>query len=714
MHGVERPMTKRAALPSYLTAALALLALLTLPAAARGQWAQDASNNIHNTNTGNVGVGTGASAPAGKLEVRQIGNTGLYATLLLSFGANEDTFIRGGSSAAVIHIGDLTATTSKLLLMENGGIVGIGTTSPGILNGLDFSGYIHLHIKSTTTTSRFLAIDSAASNSGIVLNDSSQAADNRIWTMSQAAGNGKLTFSTYTDVGTPTHRLVIDRSGNVGIGTAIPTRKLDLAGDVGGLSFEAGSGSPNSGVIRFGDSSGWKLHFGRSRDSIGGALNAGTSGVLMTIQDNGNVGVGNVAPGYRLDVQGGQVNASGGLCIAGDCRAAWSQVATNPSQWTTTSGSDIYYNTGNVGLGTSPSAARLHLYSPGNTYLRIGAPLAYQSSIAFNDDTYGQDIVLYRPDGTRNFSVWTASAGQTLNVMQAGNVGIGTSTPSTSYKLDVAGRVNGTGLCIAGDCKTAWSQVGGGSASNVAAVNVSAGQFGASVGGGNFSFPASVGVGTPNPAGRFEVAGGSIFLGDMGNAGWGNMVVRGRVFSANNNIHLSPPGGSTVFINSDYREAGGATGLVNLNVSGNITGGTINATYQDVAEWVPSTQRLSAGTVVVLDVAHSNHVLASTTSYDTAVAGVVSERPGISLGESGEGKVLVATTGRVKVRADATRAPIHVGDLLVTSDTEGLAMRSEPVVVGGRKMHAPGTIIGKALEPLESGRAEILVLLSLQ
>jgi hypothetical protein len=41
-------------------------------------------------------------------------------------------------------------------------------------------------------------------------------------------------------------------------------------------------------------------------------------------------------------------------------------------------------------------------------------------------------------------------------------------------------------------------------------------------------------------------------------------------------------------------------------------------------------------------------------------------------------------------------------------------MRSEPIEVGGRKMHAPGTIIGKALEPLESGTGEILVLLSLQ
>jgi hypothetical protein len=107
-------------------------------------------------------------------------------------------------------------------------------------------------------------------------------------------------------------------------------------------------------------------------------------------------------------------------------------------------------------------------------------------------------------------------------------------------------------------------------------------------------------------------------------------------------------------------------------------------------------------------------VLASKGSYDTAVAGVISEKPGLSLGDAGEGKVLVATTGRVKVRVDATRAPIKIGDLIVTSDAEGVAMKSEPFVVGGRRIHAPGTIIGKALEPLAGGTGEILVLLSLQ
>jgi len=50
----------------------------------------------------------------------------------------------------------------------------------------------------------------------------------------------------------------------------------------------------------------------------------------------------------------------------------------------------------------------------------------------------------------------------------------------------------------------------------------------------------------------------------------------------------------------------------------------------------------------------------------------------------------------------------------VTGDAEGVAMRSEPVTLGARQFHAPGTIIGKALEPLEKGMGEILVLLSLQ
>jgi hypothetical protein len=36
------------------------------------------------------------------------------------------------------------------------------------------------------------------------------------------------------------------------------------------------------------------------------------------------------------------------------------------------------------------------------------------------------------------------------------------------------------------------------------------------------------------------------------------------------------------------------------------------------------------------------------------------------------------------------------------------------MMINGRPFHSPGTLIGKALEPLEKGTGEILVLLSLQ
>jgi hypothetical protein len=142
--------------------------------------------------------------------------------------------------------------------------------------------------------------------------------------------------------------------------------------------------------------------------------------------------------------------------------------------------------------------------------------------------------------------------------------------------------------------------------------------------------------------------------------------------------------------------------------------GNLAAKYQDVAEWVPSISDLEAGMVVVVDRLRSNGVIASHTPYDTTVAGVVSAQPGLILGESGANKEQIATSGRVRVKVDATTNPIQRGDLLVTSARAGYAMKSVPVDINGVTFHRPGTIIGKALEPLEKGEGEILVLLSLQ
>src|SRR5207253_6647007 len=81
--------------------------------------------------------------------------------------------------------------------------------------------------------------------------------------------------------------------GNVGIGTTTPLRTVQVGGSIDSLfTLDPSNGSPNAGFIRFGDNTGWKFHIGRNRESSGGLLNNGTGGVLMTIQDNGRVGIG--------------------------------------------------------------------------------------------------------------------------------------------------------------------------------------------------------------------------------------------------------------------------------------------------------------------------------------------------------------------------------------------------------------------------------------
>jgi hypothetical protein len=133
-------------------------------------------------------------------------------------------------------------------------------------------------------------------------------------------GVNSATANTNVGIGTtnPATRLhVVGNTGvigSLGIGTTSPLRPLQIGVDTNSLfTLEGTSGTPNAGYIRFGDSTGWKLHFARNREGSAGALNSGTRGVLMTIQDNGRVGIGTQNPDQTLSVNGNASKTGGGF-----------------------------------------------------------------------------------------------------------------------------------------------------------------------------------------------------------------------------------------------------------------------------------------------------------------------------------------------------------------------------------------------------------------
>jgi hypothetical protein len=152
----------------------------------------------------------------------------------------------------------------------------------------------------------------------------------------------------------------------------------------------------------------------------------------------------------------------------------------------------------------------------------------------------------------------------------------------------------------------------------------------------------------------------------------------------------------------------------NIHVTGDVGAHDVVLSGGDCAEEfeVANSETVEAGTVVVID--QDSKLAPSSVAYDKRVAGVISGAgdlfPGIVLGSHGElsGAKRVALVGRVYCKVDATHDPIGVGDLLTTSPSPGHAMRAaEP-------LKAFGAVIGKALQPLNSGRGLIPIIVALQ
>ena len=142
--------------------------------------------------------------------------------------------------------------------------------------------------------------------------------------------------------------------------------------------------------------------------------------------------------------------------------------------------------------------------------------------------------------------------------------------------------------------------------------------------------------------------------------------------------------------------------------------GDIRLTNADCAEDFNIGLGVSAepGTVMVLG--EEGALFPSQLAYDKRVAGVVSGagdyKPGIVLDkqQSDRTRQPIALLGKVFCKVDARYGAIEVGDLLTTSPTPGHAMKVDD------PLKAFGTVIGKALRPLNEGQGLVPILIALQ
>jgi hypothetical protein len=212
---------------------------------------------------------------------------------------------------------------------------------------------------------------------------------------------GKLRFTIWA-----IPKMTINNSGNVGIGTTTPAVKLHVTGDgfIGGQLIRAEETQNDYARIGFynaGTSNFWEANAISNNVDANALYNIyySNTGYLLSIKGNGNVGIGEQDPAYKLDLNGRMrlkhTTNTAGIYFDGVTLSTRSFIGTFSDDYVGLYGSGgagwnmvMNVENGNIGMGTTTPTAPLDLN--GTMRIRGGSPVA--GSVLTSIDANGNAV----------------------------------------------------------------------------------------------------------------------------------------------------------------------------------------------------------------------------------------------------------------------------------------------------------------------------------
>jgi hypothetical protein len=432
----------------------------------------DSSSRVLIGSTSSVG-----NANANNLELTNPAGSGVCGLTLNVASASANTgniyWRSNASNNAIQIVGDpitnyfaVATAGSERMRIDSSGNVGIGTSSPQRT----------LHVENSSGNLVRLNNSSTANGSFSSIELTSTGGNNcQIRGVQDSSTAGHLQFYT-KNAGAVAERLRIDSSGNVGIGTSSPSDKLTVisAGtQVGSTNFRniarIGLATNDASVLlgyNVGDGSGilsstnnFPLAFWTS--------NAGTYAERARIDSSGNLGLGVTPPtstdAGNITIKGGSTlnfsTASGNMAANATFNSGWKYIATAAAvkytqsgaehQWfnapSGTAGNAITFTqamtldaSGNLGIGTASPAANSLTIASKNAVMTSGYGMSWNSGAT---QLAGYDT---------NILQFITASTERMRIDSSGNVGIGTSSPTSKLTVDGAFSITGQGRSTTG------------------------------------------------------------------------------------------------------------------------------------------------------------------------------------------------------------------------------------------------------------------------